>query len=62
MEKQQVKYKDRILPGSIRTRCRSCGAPIIFVKIDTGKNMPINADGVPHWGTCDDPNKFRKKR
>ena len=77
--------------------CRSCGAPIYWIRTTAGKNMPCNiipvhiktgdkgkdkvvtkegvviscdivgsgyADGygyVPHWTTCKDPDKFRKK-
>lgn len=82
------------------TKCRSCGASIVWIKTISGKFMPCDAkpqsfkygnsdgtaklvrtDGVvvsceivknpeeadgygfmPHWSTCDAPDKFRKER
>lgn len=45
--------------------CRSCGAPIIFVRTAKGKLNPINADGpdrgVSHFTTCPDAKTWRKK-
>ena len=80
------------------SKCRSCGASIVWIKTPRGKSMPCdstpayyntrtgnkdrivtpngvvipceivtnpnNADGVgyvPHWGICDNPDKFRKE-
>lgn len=80
------------------TRCRACGAPIIWIKTASGKAMPCDAkpivyrkepgakekvvtpngevlscvlDGpaeemtgigyIPHWATCPQANKFRRK-
>ena len=79
------------------SKCRSCGAPIFFIRTTAGKSMPCNiiavhykandkgkdkvvtkegavisceiigignADGfgyVPHWSTCNAPDKFRKR-
>lgn len=56
--------------------CRSCGAPIFFIKTKAGASMPVNCldimtivtvEGVtvrgyiPHWTTCTEPTKFRQK-
>ena len=80
------------------TKCRSCGASIVWIKTKSGKSMPCNhepvyyknkgkgsdkvvtkkgevisceiitgsgvAEGfgyVPHWSTCNNPDRFRKK-
>lgn len=79
------------------TKCRSCGASIVWIKTPGGKSMPCDntpvyyslkvgkkdrivtpngetlaceivtdpnkSDGVgyvPHWGTCNNPDKFKK--
>lgn len=57
------------------TRCRSCGARIVWFKTDAGKNMPVDADTVEagdteldlprhvsHFSTCPDGNRWRKPR
>ena len=57
------------------SRCRSCGAEIVWMKTDLGKNIPVDADDVvdpeatvfdpdtmtSHFATCPDANKWRKK-
>ena len=42
--------------------CRSCGAPITWVKTESGKWMPLDPDGTSHFATCPDAAKWRKKR
>jgi len=32
-----------------QTKCRGCGAPIVFVKTVRGKQMPCNPGMVPFW-------------
>lgn len=32
-----------------QTKCRGCGAPIVFVKTAAGKSMPCNPGRVPFW-------------
>lgn len=57
------------------SKCRSCQAPIVWFKSDTGKNVPIDAGTVEkedqvldlkrhvsHFATCPDAAKFRRKR
>lgn len=54
--------------------CRSCGAPLVFLKTDTGKLIPVDkktadvADEyfdrdrhTSHFATCPDAKKWRKK-
>lgn len=31
------------------SKCRSCGAEIIWIKTKAGKNMPCDADQVVYW-------------
>ena len=31
------------------SRCRSCGAEIIWIKMQSGKAMPVDAKKVPYW-------------
>lgn len=54
-------------------RCKACNARIIFLMTSSGKKMPVDADTVDaedevyeqgkhvnHWGTCSDPERFKK--
>jgi hypothetical protein len=55
--------------------CLRCRAPIYFIKMKSGRFMPVNEeiltivtdDGrmetgrIPHWATCEFANEFRKK-
>jgi hypothetical protein len=38
-----------------------CDARIHWVKMPSGKNMPVDADGTPHWATCVDSKEFKEK-
>ena len=31
------------------SRCRSCGAEIIWIKMASGKSMPVDPDPVTYW-------------
>ena len=56
------------------SKCRSCGEEIVWLKTDSGKNIPVDADTVAdkdaeifdskqmtsHFATCPDANKWRK--
>ncbi len=42
-------------------QCRGCRAVVYWVKTKTGKNMPLDPDGEPHFATCPDAARFRKK-
>ena len=33
-------------------QCRTCGAAIRFVETPSGKFMPVDPDGTPHFATC----------
>ena len=47
--------------GTPQARCRSCEAPIWWVKTERGKNMPVNADGTSHFSSCPEANKWRRR-
>jgi hypothetical protein len=41
--------------------CKGCGVPIRWVRhISTGKITPYDLDGVNHFVTCSDRERFRK--
>lgn len=40
--------------------CKSCGESIWWIKTLAGKNMPLNASGESHWGTCPSADAHRK--
>jgi len=42
--------------------CKSCGVFITFEKTKSGKLIPLNIDGKPHWATCSNPNYHRKRK
>jgi len=48
----------RLVPG--RTRCRGCGAPIVWRRTEAGKWQPVNPDGVAHFATCPEAEGFRR--
>lgn len=39
-----------------------CGATIVWVTAKTGKKMPLNPDGTPHFATCPKANDFRREK
>ena len=56
-------------------KCKSCGADIIWIEMQSGKKMPCNSekttivteDGktitgyIPHWATCPNAQNFKKR-
>lgn len=57
------------------SECRSCGASIVWLKTEAGKNMPVDADTVDegdeefdndkhvsHFATCPNSDKHRRPR
>ncbi len=55
-------------------KCRSCGAPIVFLRTSKNNLIPVDADTVErddyqfdrdkhtaHFATCDDPGRFRSR-
>jgi len=64
--------------GTASSRCRSCDAPIYWVKTALGRLMPVTVDqgrpghllptvdsegaGIAHFATCPNANDWRKPR
>lgn len=60
------------------SKCKSCGADIYWIQMVSGKMMPVDAKEKklvriknrgeiitayePHWATCPNADKHRKKR
>ena len=58
------------------SKCKGCGAEIIWIKTKAGKSMPCNLEKitivteqgetivgyVPHWATCSKANDFKEKK
>jgi len=42
--------------------CEACGKMLYFVRTAAGKQMPVEADGTPHWGNCTNTERFKKGR
>ena len=59
-EKKKVTFE--IPSGTRPSRCTSssCGAEIFWIKTAAGKNMPVDADGQPHWATCPAAKSFKR--
>ena len=47
--------------GTKSRRCKSCGATIYFVPTGSGRIMPVESDGLPHWERCNAPEQFRRE-
>ena len=48
--------------GTLPAVCRGCKARIYWINMESGKLMPVNPDGVPHFASCPDAENFRKER
>lgn len=48
--------------GTPLTPCRKCNARIFFATTGSGKSMPCNEDGTPHWATCPSAETFRRPK
>ena len=55
---KEIKFD--IPAGTEPSRCRGCGASIYWLKMASGKNMPVDPDGVSHFATCARAAQFRK--
>ncbi len=51
--------KYEVLAGDVGRPCKACGVNLHFVPTENpGKYMPVEYDGIPHWGFCSDPGRF----
>ena len=44
-----------------RRPCKACGAELYFVRHRNGNLAPYTADGVNHFATCKEAERFRRK-
>jgi len=53
-----------MLPPDPRpARCRSCQASILWVvTVKAGKRAPIDPDGISHFATCPEAERWRKPK
>ena len=55
-----------IPPNARDAKCKSCGAPIAWVKTTAGKNMPVDTSaehyGESHFAHCPNADAHRKPR
>lgn len=42
--------------------CRGCGKPVAWCMTRLNRRSPLDPDGTPHWATCPDADRFRKKK
>ena len=62
IEKKKAYKRPRyeVPQGDVGTPCKACGINLHFVKTERGATMPIEYDGIPHWGFCSEPERFSK--
>jgi len=41
------------------SQCKGCQSPMWWVTTKTGKAMPLNQDGTPHWEKCPSVRQFK---
>ena len=60
MPNARKKIVYEIPPGTRPGHCRGCNAIIYWIKTKAGKNMPVDEDGQPHWGSCSKAKDFKR--
>jgi hypothetical protein len=43
-------------------RCQGCGQPIAWARTPAGRSAPLDRDGVSHFATCPEADRFRRRR
>jgi hypothetical protein len=44
------------------SRCRGCGVQIAWARTFAGRSAPLNRDGLNHFATCPEADRFRARR
>lgn len=60
-ERSQIAATLNLIAESSRP-CASCKRMIWFCRTKNGRLMPVDDDGVSHFATCNDPERFRRPR
>jgi hypothetical protein len=42
--------------------CRGCGAPIAWARTPTGRQAPLEREGINHFASCPEADRFRRER
>lgn len=53
--------EDWLYLGDIPARCRSCDARVLWLESKNGKRSPFDPDGISHFATCPQADRWRKK-
>ena len=62
LERQRDLMRQLLERAGTRDRCKACDAEIYFVThLKTQRAGVYNPDGLTHYATCSDPDKFRRK-
>lgn len=50
-----------IPPSAPAVPCKGagCAARIHFIPMPSGRNMPVDVDGTPHWASCPASEQFK---
>lgn len=51
-----------LLLGSRRKPCDHCPAEVFMIRTKKGSWLPMQQDGIPHWGKCPGANQARRPR
>ena len=54
--------KIEIPEGTPQSRCRKCDKFFYWVRMESGKLMPVDIDGTSHFATCPAADEFRRPR
>lgn len=65
IEKRRREIRYEIPEKIMRNRpviCKGegCRAEIYWIETESGKRMPVDPDGTPHWATCPDAGRFKR--
>lgn len=48
--------------GYSLSRCRGCDAEVLWVTTPSGAKAPMDPDGMNHFATCPERDRFRRPR
>jgi len=67
-QKERIEKKKRytgpkyeVPTGDPGSPCKACGRNLHFVRTKSGVWIPVEYDGIPHFGFCSDPKRFSNK-